>query len=45
VTSKSREKREGPKIIEGGQQEEGSNNKATPKHQKRMEAKSGNSSF
>jgi hypothetical protein len=45
VTSKSREKREGPKIIEGGQQEEGSNNKATPKHQKRMEVQTKNSSF
>jgi hypothetical protein len=45
VTSKSREQREGAKTIEGGQQEEGSTSKATPEHQKRMEAQTGNFSF
>jgi hypothetical protein len=45
VTSKSREQRDGAETIERGQQEEGSTTKATPKHQKRMEAKSGNSSL
>jgi hypothetical protein len=34
VTSKSREQREGTGTIEGGQQEEGSTNNATPKHKK-----------
>jgi hypothetical protein len=45
ATSKSREQREGSETIEGGQQEEGSTSKATPKHQKSMEAQVGNSSF
>jgi hypothetical protein len=45
VTLKSREQREGDETIEGGQQEEGSTSKATLEHQKRMEAKAGNSSF
>jgi hypothetical protein len=45
VTSKSREQRDRAETIERGQQEEGSTTKATPKHQKRMEAKSGNSSL
>jgi hypothetical protein len=44
VTSKSREQREGAKTIEGGQQE-GSTSKATPEHQKRMEAQADNFSF
>jgi hypothetical protein len=45
ATLKSREQRKGAETIEGGQQEEGSTSKATPEHQKRIEAKAGNSSF
>jgi hypothetical protein len=45
ATSKSREQREGDETIEGGQQKEGSTSKATLEHQKRMEAKVGNSNF
>jgi hypothetical protein len=44
MTSKSIEQREGAETIELGQQE-GSTSKATPEHQKRMEAQAGNSSF
>jgi hypothetical protein len=42
---KSREQREGAKKIEGGQQQEESASKATPKHQKRIEDQASNSSF
>jgi hypothetical protein len=45
ATSKSREQREGAETIEGGHQEEGSISKATPEHQKRMEAQVGSFSF
>jgi hypothetical protein len=45
MTLKSIEQREGAETIELGQQEEGSTSKATPEHQKRMEAQAGNSSF
>jgi hypothetical protein len=42
---KSREQREGVETIEGCQQKEGNTSKATPEHQKRMEAKAVNSNF